>query len=705
MSETIVQNEVKRIALVGNPNSGKSSLFNHLTGLRQQVGNYPGVTVDKKSGKLKLESGRELEVLDLPGTYSIHPQSLDEAIVLKELLDKEENRPELIVYTADAENLSRNLLLFSQINDLGYSCILVLTMPDRVKKAGKEVDLESLSKSLGCPVVQFNGVSGEGLDQVKEAIENYSPAGRMEPLIKTEEDEADQALEEISEIFPDLIDKERWYYLFDPPKYLPVNEEQAQRLTTVQEKYMERIPTWRRRDTMNRYVWLNRLVRSISSGADQKHPKWDAFDRFVTHPFWGYLIFLSILFVVFQAIFNFASYPMDWIDAGFAWLSSTVNNTLPEGILNDLICEGVIPGLGGVLIFIPQIAILFFFIKLMEETGYMSRVVFLMDRLMRPFGLSGKSVVPLMSGVACAIPAIMATRNIENWRERMLTILVTPFMTCAARLPVYTILIALMVPADLSYGPFGVQGLVLLGMYLIGTGAALLSAMFLRLFVKAQSKSALILEMPVYRVPNWKNVGISVYEKSKSFVVNAGKIIFIISIVLWFLASYSPTPKKLDDALAAIPTEELSEEELDYKEQSVKLEYSYAGRIGQFIEPVIAPLGYDWKIGIALVTSFAAREVFVGTLATIYSVGSDAEDERSIMEKMKNERNPETGKPRYSAATIFSLLIFYAFAMQCMSTVAIVKKETKTWKWALFQLFYMSGLAYVLALLAYQMLK
>jgi ferrous iron transport protein B len=395
---------------------------------------------------------------------------------------------------------------------------------------------------------------------------------------------------------------------------------------------------------------------------------------------------------------------MDWIDMGFAWLSGTLSSALPEGILNDLLTEGVVPGLGGVVIFIPQIAMLFFFIKLMEETGYMSRVVFLMDRLMRPFGLNGKSVVPLMSGVACAIPAIMATRNIENWRERLLTIMVTPFMTCSARLPVYTILIALMVPAGLSWGPFGVQGMVLLAMYLLGTLAALLSALALRLFIEPTIPSFLILEMPVYRKPNWRNVGYSIVEKTKTFVFNAGKIIFGISIVLWFLASYSPNPSKVEAGVETIKENPngLTQQEINYSLQSYRLEQSFAGHMGRFIEPIIEPLGYDWKIGIALVTSFAAREVFVGTLATIYSVGADDADERSILSKMQREKDPKTGDLRYSAATCISLLLFYAFAMQCMSTLAIVKRETKTWKWPMIQLVYMSVLAYVVALVGYQ---
>lgn len=702
---TAKQKKVSSIALVGNPNSGKSSLFNFLTGLNQQVGNYPGVTVDKKTGSTKLDQGQIIEVTDLPGTYSLHPQSLDEAIVLKELLIKKGSKPDLVVYTADSENLARNLLLFTQIRDLGYPMILALTMPDRVKKAGREIDIQKLSKALSCPVVSFNGISGEGLEELKSSIPTASL--NQKPLLDFEpEAEATESIRALREHFNLSNDYQAWTFLVNDPAIVLFSDTELDFLNQQKRSIKDKLVVWRRRDTLRRYTALNRIVRSVMTGPNSlEFPGWDRFDRFLTHPVSGYSTFLLVLLVVFQAIFTVAAYPMDWIDMGFAWLSAATNSALPEGMISDLLTEGIIPGLGGVVIFIPQIAMLFFFIKLMEETGYMSRVVFLMDRLMRPFGLNGKSVVPLMSGVACAIPAIMATRNIENWRERLLTIMVTPFMTCSARLPVYTILIALLVPAGLSWGPFGVQGLILLSMYLLGTLAALLSALVLRLFIEPTIPSFLILEMPVYRKPNWRNVFYAIIEKTKAFVFNAGKIIFGISIVLWFLASYSPKPKQVEQRVAKIEANELglAEEDVSNKVQSYKLEQSFAGHLGRFIEPVIEPLGYDWKIGIALVTSFAAREVFVGTLATIYSVGADDADERSILAKMGREKDSKTGAMRYSAATCISLLLFYAFAMQCMSTVAIVKRETKTWKWPMIQLVYMSVLAYVAALIGYQL--
>jgi ferrous iron transport protein B len=708
MPEVASITDIRSIALVGNPNSGKSSLFNHLTGLNQQVGNYPGVTVDKKTGSMRLPNDSEVEVTDLPGTYSLHPQSLDEAIVLRELLHPTKLPPDLIIYTADAENLARNMLLFTQIRDLGYSMVLALTMPDRVKKAGRTIDKEALSQKLDCPVFVFNGMTGEGLEEIKDYL--TFPKGPQQSLDAFQPGkEATEFIAEAKEILGTESDYRTWVHMINPVEFLELEEEKAKQLTALKQQFSDQIPVWRRRDTQNRYMILNRLVRSVTSGPDElSFPKWDKFDRFITHPVFGYLTFLAILFIVFQAIFTIAAYPMDWIDAAFSWASGAVSQNLPDGIITNLISEGVIPGLGGVVIFIPQIAILFFFIKLMEETGYMSRVVFLMDRLMRPFGLNGKSVVPLMSGVACAIPAIMATRNIENWRERMITIMVTPFMTCSARLPVYTILIALMVPAHLTWGPFGVQGLLLLGMYLLGLIAALASALILRIFIKADTAgSFLVLEMPVFRKPNWRNVLYAIVEKTKTFVFNAGKIIFGISIVLWVLASYSPQPEKVESGVLSLQEEysELPAEELQYKIQSYKLEQSFAGRIGHFIEPVIAPLGYDWKIGIALVTSFAAREVFVGTLATIYSVGQDETNEKSLLEKMRGEKNPKTGGPRYSIPTLVSLLFFYAFAMQCMSTIAIVKRETKTWKWPLIQLIFMTGLAYLSAFAAYQIVS
>jgi ferrous iron transport protein B len=421
---------------------------------------------------------------------------------------------------------------------------------------------------------------------------------------------------------------------------------------------------------------------------------------------WGYLIFFAVLFLIFQSIFAWAQIPMDFIDQSFTLLSNMVDENLPDGPLFDLISQGVIPGIGGIIIFVPQIAILFACISILEESGYMARVVFLMDKIMRKFGLSGKSVVPLISGLACAIPAIMATRTIDNWKERLITIFVTPFMSCSARLPVFTILVALIIPENKIFGFFNFQGLVLMGLYILGFLAALLSAMALKLLIKTRERSYLIMELPTYRRPRWANVGYTILEKTKAFVFEAGKIILAISIILWVLASYGPGLNMNEARLRVqteVASENLTEDQIQDRVAAYKLEHSYAGIIGKSIEPIIKPLGYDWKIGIALITSFAAREVFVGTVATIYSLGS-SEDQVTIKTRLKSEINPETGGPRYTPAVGLSLLVFYTLAMQCMSTLAIVKRETKGWKWPALQLAYMTALAYLSAFLVYQIL-
>jgi ferrous iron transport protein B len=477
-------------------------------------------------------------------------------------------------------------------------------------------------------------------------------------------------------------------------------------VATFQTESKSNLKRLQQKETIARYKFINSALKEtlIIDTANAKDLR-SRLDRVLIHKVWGYVIFFGILLLIFQAIFDWSSYPMDFIDTSFASFSEWTKNSLPPGDFTNLIAEGIIPGLGGIVIFIPQIAFLFLFISILEESGYMSRVVFLMDRIMRRFGLSGKSVVPLVSGTACAIPAIMATRNIENWKERLITILVTPFTTCSARLPVYLIIIALVIPEKRILGIFSMQGLTLMFLYMLGFGAAIFSAYLLDKILKIRSKTFFVVEMPNYKLPMPKNVIITVIEKTKSFVLGAGKIILAISIILWVLASYGPGDFNKAESIITeqIGYEQLSEGEIEAKVSSFKLEHSYIGIIGKGIEPAVRPLGYDWKIGIAIVSSFAAREVFVGTLATIYSVGSD--EVETIKNKMAAEVNPVSGTPLFNFASGISLLLFYAFAMQCMSTLAVVKRETNSWKWPMWQLFVMTAIAYVVALIAYQFLK
>ncbi|ELR70674.1 Ferrous iron transport protein B [Fulvivirga imtechensis AK7] len=700
--------DIPKVALVGNPNSGKSSLFNHLTGLNQRIGNFPGVTVDKKTGYCSLNGETKAEIIDLPGTYSIYPNSTDEKIVYDILGDKTNPlHPDVVVVIVDASNFKRNLLLFTQIHDLNIPTVLALNMMDIVEKTGLAIDEKKLSQELGVPVIPMKARKGKGIDLLKKTLVEICPAN-YEPIFKAH-DHAPEAIDKVKEAFSIKDDYVAYQMLQQYRINQALTENERNLLADISEKYSFNRDELRRKETLERYAAINYFIDgAVKENFTQLPKRWtQKLDSIFTHKIWGYFIFFLILFLIFQSIFAWATIPMDFIDLTFSELSSFLKSTLPEGALSDLLTEGIIPGIGGIVIFIPQIAILFAFIAILEETGYMSRVVFLMDKIMRKFGLNGKSVVPLISGVACAIPAIMATRTIENWKERLITIFVTPLMSCSARLPVYTILIALIIPDKTIFGIFNLQGLALMGMYLLGFAAAIISALIMRFILKTKERSFFVMELPTYKAPRWKNVGMTMYEKSKTFVLEAGKIILAISIVLWVLASYGPGDQ-IENAEAYVQAEystvQLTQEEIENKIESYKLEHSYAGIFGKAIEPVIRPLGYDWKIGIALITSFAAREVFVGTMATIYSIGN-VDDESTIKNRMKNEINPETGKVRYDFATGLSLLVFYAFAMQCMSTMAVVYRETKGWKWPLAQLVYMTGLAYVSALIIYQSLS
>ena len=692
------------VALIGNPNTGKTSVFNELTGLNQQVGNYPGITVEKKMGFCKLTSKIKANILDLPGTYSLNASSIDENVVIELLLNKKDKLfPDVAIVVTDVENLKRNLLLFTQIKDLEIPTILVINMADRMKFKGISIDISYLEEHFKTKIALISTRKGYGIEKLKELIINYKSLSTA-PCLNASTIDSDY-FETLQKTFPTQLLYKLWLVITQDVNFLNLERNEIQNAYTKSHSDLKRL---QQKETIKRYQFINDILK-IGHNIDSSIAKdfRSKLDRVLTHKIWGYCIFFGILFFIFQSIFEWSKVPMEFIDSTFADFSLYASASLPAGVLTNLISQGIIPGIGGILIFIPQIAFLFLFISVLEESGYMSRVVFLMDKLMRKFGLSGKSVVPLISGTACAIPAIMATRNIENWKERLITILVTPFTTCSARLPVYAIIIALVIPDKKVFGVFNLQGLTLMLLYLLGFGMAIFSAYVLNKILKIKGKTFFVVEMPNYKLPMFKNVAINVIEKTRSFIFGAGKIILAISIVLWFLASYGPG-KKFNDAEAIITSQNtnstLSKLEFKDKVAAYKLENSYIGIMGKAIEPAISPLGYDWKIGIAIISSFAAREVFVGTLATIYSVG-DNDNDNTIKNKMGAEINPETGAKIFNFATGISLLLFYAFAMQCASTLAITKKETNTWKWPLAQLVFMSGLAYIVALMAFQILK
>ncbi|NNJ88224.1 MAG: ferrous iron transport protein B [Eudoraea sp.] len=734
------------VALIGNPNTGKTSVFNELTGLKQKVGNYPGITVEKKEGVCKLPRGVKAHILDLPGTYSLNTTSLDESVVVELLLNRnDKDFPDVAVVISDVENLKRNLLLFTQIKDLKIPTILVINMADRMSRKGITLDVPLMEQKLNTKIALVSTRKNTGIDKIKELIADFKNLS-VTPNVDTTVIAPDY-FDRLKRTFPNEDMYKLWLVITQDVNFMPIEKKRIQDSSSFSTKSKSELKRLQQKETILRYQFINGILKE-SYKVDLMAAKGlrATLDKVLTHKIFGYLIFFLILLTIFQAIYDWSSYPMDFIDEFFASASEWVKNTLPPGVFTNLIAEGILAGIGGIVIFIPQIAFLFLFIALLEESGYMSRVVFLMDRVMRPFGLSGKSVVPLISGTACAIPAVMATRNIENWKERLITILVTPFTTCSARLPVYLIIIALVIPEGRIMG-LSYQALTLMLLYLIGFLAAILSAMLLHKILKIKSRTFFVIEMPNYKLPLFKNVVYTVIEKTKSFVYGAGKIILAISIVLWFLGSNGISDKfenaddlvkqriseqgftayneadiaqKLkvyEEELKATPLLEpdrlqdsLQQQRLTLEERAVKqeiagykLENSYIGYLGKAIEPVVKPLGYDWKIGIAVLTSFAAREVFVGTLATIYSVGND--EEETIKQRMAAEVNPVTKEPLFNLASGISLLLFYAFAMQCMSTLAVVKRETNSWKWPLAQLVIMSAFAYLVALIAYQLLK
>ncbi|HEX8350546.1 MAG TPA: ferrous iron transport protein B [Hymenobacter sp.] len=695
-----------RIALVGNPNSGKSSLFNQLTGLNQKVGNFPGVTVDRKSGVSQLTPQHRAEIIDLPGTYSLYPKSLDEKVITDLLYDRTSAQyPDFVVVTADASNLRRNLLLFTQLADLGLPAVLALNMMDVAEQHGVRIDTAQLQQELGVPIIPMNARKGIGVAALKivmaqtldaPSISFYQPDEELLPMIR-----------QIRYYFNLHNDYLALHYAHQFRHISFLSADDRAYIQELTEQYDFQATPRQAQETIDRYARINDILLNCVSvtRTERNEPYSNRIDRVLTHKIWGYLIFFGILFMLFQAVFAWASYPMELIDQGVTWINTLIQTNF-HGPLISLLTEGVLAGLGGVLIFIPQIALLFAFIAVLEETGYMARVTFMMDRIMRKFGLNGKSVVPLISGMACAVPAIMSARTIENWKDRIITIFVTPLMSCSARIPVYTVLIALVVPNEKVLGFFNLQGVILMGLYLLGFFAAIFSALALKVLLRGKERSYFIMEFPVYRWPRWKNVGITIVEKVKTFVFQAGKVIVAISVILWVLASYGPgnvLEQAEANARAKAATQHLTPAETDNYIASEKLENSYAGLFGRTLEPAIRPLGFDWKIGIALITSFAAREVFVGTISTIYSVGQDA-DMRTVQQKLAAEKDDQ-GQPFFTPVRAFSLLVFYVFAMQCMSTLAVVYRETKGWKWPILQLLYMTGLAYVASLTVYQLLK
>lgn len=695
-----------KVALIGNPNTGKTSVFNQLTGLKQQVGNYPGITVEKKIGYCRLNETTRATILDLPGTYSLNASSIDENVVIELLLNrKDENFPDVVVVVSEVENLKRNLLLFTQIKDLEIPTILVINMSDRMKLKGIELDIPYLEAQLKTKIALTSSRKNIGIEEIKQRILEYQSLP-TEPCLNASSIDPEY-FDKLRKAFPNQLVYKLWLVITQDVNFLNLERNEMKSSFTKSHTELRRL---QQKETIKRYQFINDTLKVGQTIDRSKAGNISArLDRILTHKIFGYLIFFVILFGIFQSIFDWSSVPMDFIDEKFAQLATYTATHLPPGEFTNLITEGIIPGIGGILIFIPQIAFLFLFISVLEESGYMSRVVFLMDKIMRRFGLSGKSVVPLISGTACAIPAIMGARNIENWKERLITILVTPFITCSARLPVYAILIALIIPEKHVLGFISLQGLTLMVLYLLGFGIVLLCAFILHKVLDLKTKSYFVVEMPGYKIPMAKNVGINVVEKTKSFVFGAGKIILALSVILWFLGSHGPgdefknAEKIIEQKVYNSPVP-VNPAVIPNWTAEYKLEHSYMGIAGKMIEPVIEPLGYDWKIGIAVVSSFAAREVFVGTLATIYKVGDQSEEETTIKEQMRHEIH-EDGSPVFNLASGISLLLFYAFAMQCISTLAIVKKETNSWKWPMIQLVFMSGIAYVSALVAYQFLK
>ena len=686
-------------------------MFNLLTGLNQQVGNFPGVTVDKKTGQCKISETFTSTLIDLPGTYSLYPKRADEWVAYKVLLLQDNDiKPDMVLLVADASNLKRNLLFCTQIIDLKIPVVVVLTMTDLAHKKGTQIDINGLERELGVPVITANPRKNKGVPQLKKIIEQMASTQFIKPRSFIANSEfAPVAIEATKKLLPGISDYKALHFLINHEhfKLTPSIQDDIE-LIEAENKFN---PTkTQAEEIMQRYARIKHIMQQTVVEADplQKTLFTEKLDNILLDRKWGYLILLAVLFLLFQSVFWVAHYPMDFIEWSFGKISGFFSNLLPVVWWSDLLINGVLAGLSGILVFVPQIMILFGLITLLEDTGYMARISFLTDKLMRKVGLNGKSVMPMISGLACAVPAIMSARNIENRKERLLTIMVTPLMSCSARLPVYTILIALIIPSKLYFGFLSMQGLVMMGLYLLGTVMALIVSYVMKWFINIKEKSFFILELPVYRSPRWGNALTTMIEKAKIFVFDAGKVIMMISLLLWALSTFGP-PKKMADVKTKyeqlIKNNPAQATELNKQRKTELLQSSFAGTLGKAIEPAIRPLGFDWKIGIALITSFAAREVFVGTMATLYSVGENAESNSSTLrQKMAAAVRPD-GSKVYNLATGLSLLIFYVLAMQCMSTMAVVKRETRSWKWPLIQLAYMTGLAYFMSWAVYVIFK
>lgn len=697
------------IALVGNPNSGKSSLFNYLTGLNQQVGNFPGVTVDKKMGQSRISEDLAATIIDLPGTYSLYPKRADEWVAYRVLLGQDDAiKPDMVLLVADASNLKRNLLFCSQIIDLNIPVVVALTMMDLAKRKGTQIDIPGLERELGVPIVPVNPRKNKGLEQLKKVID-LSAGHLYQPTTRDFIDThalAPAAINDVRKHYPNISNYTAVHYLINHENFL-LKEGMQEAIEQIEIDNKFNPTKTQAEEIMQRYGHIKHIMQQTVVEADplQKALFTERLDDVLLHRRWGYFILLAVLFLLFQSVFWVAKYPMDGIEWAFGEFGGMLSNSLPETWWSDLLINGVVAGLSGIVIFIPQIMILFGLITILEDTGYMARISFLTDKLMRKVGLNGKSVMPMISGFACAVPAIMSARNIENKKERLLTIMITPLMSCSARLPVYTILIALVIPSKVYFGFLSLQGLVMMALYLLGTVLALIVAWVMKWFIKSTERSFFILELPTYRAPRWKNALTTMVEKAKIFVFDAGKVIMMISLLLWALSTYGPREKmanvtaKYEQLIKANPQQA---DELNKQRKTELLQSSFAGTLGKAIEPAIRPLGYDWKIGIALITSFAAREVFVGTMATLYSVGEDADENNSTLREKMGAAVREDGSKVYNLATGLSLLMFYVIAMQCMSTLAVVKRETRSWKWPMIQLVYMTALAYLLSWVVYR---
>ncbi len=700
--------KIFKVALIGNPNSGKTSLFNSLTGLHQHVANFPGVTVDKKIAKYQIDNNLTIELIDFPGTYSLYPNSDDEKVVAEILSNPvNDDYPDSIVYVMDPFALKREMLLLTQLKDIGIPIVVVLTMKDLVEKRKLDLNIKKLEEIIGNKVIFFSNKTKANIDEIrlalKQSINNPKDNQRCYMLNSDEKSIVATFSNRLNfnTDYQALLQIHHSDWLKYQNKYL------KKEIKEYKNNHDFKSLSFQINETLDRYGFFSKEISKIAiKDKTKKETITDKIDNVITHRVLGPIIFFIVMLLLFQAIFSWAELPMNLLESGFSSLSTFIKSNFAESWFTGLLADGIIPGLAGVLVFIPQIFLLFLIIGLLEEIGYMSRVVYMFDDLMKKFGMNGRSIIALISGGACAVPAIMSTRTINNWKERLITIMVTPLISCSARIPVYTLLVVFAVP-DTHIGVFNARGLVLMGLYLLGLAMTLVSSMVMKYIIKSKGRSYLMITLPEYKRPLIKNIAIFVKEKVGAFVFVAGKIILIVSIILWFAASYGPsgamdTAEK--DAIEISTGKNLSKEEMSNLKASERLEHSYIGILGKAIEPAIKPLGFDWKIGIALITSFAAREVFVGTLATIYSVGS-TDDGMKVSEQMAKDINIRTGEKTYNQAVAWSLLLFYVFALQCMSTIAVVRKETNSWKWPIIQFLYMGFLAYFFSFLVYNFLN